>query len=81
MLCGCAIHFLGVWLVGGAFVPEGPSKKLAPMLCSLDLRHLSLYTREGLMTTFFQVPLHPHSSALQRHFADISIFEQARDVK
>ena len=31
MWCGCGIHYLGVWLVGGAFVPEGPSKKLAPM--------------------------------------------------
>ena len=31
MWCGCGIHYLGVWLVGGAFVPEGPSRKLAPM--------------------------------------------------
>ena len=29
--CECGIHYLGVSLVGGAFVPEGPSKKLAPM--------------------------------------------------
>ena len=26
------VVFITVWLVGGAFVPEGPSKKLAPML-------------------------------------------------
>ena len=32
MWCGCGTHYLGVWLVGGAFVPEGPLKKLAPMV-------------------------------------------------
>ena len=31
----------GVWLVGGAFVPEGPSKKLAPMKSSYGIKHCS----------------------------------------
>ena len=36
MWCGCGTHYLGVWLVGGAFVPEGPLKKLAPMTLNID---------------------------------------------
>ena len=36
MWCGCGTHYLGVWLVGGAFVPEGPSKKLAPSVQEPD---------------------------------------------
>ena len=42
MWCGCGTHYMGVWLVGGAFVPEGPSKKLAPMGTSVDRKDVDV---------------------------------------
>ena len=51
MWCGCGTHYLGVWLVGGAFVPEGPSKKLAPMSTCAGMQAMCVHVPSIIIVT------------------------------